>query len=275
MRQARGCRRGLQRGVQRHAVAISRLFAAKSKICSPSQGLKKCLDGHLEKIARGCFEKTFLACSTLFVIQLAQERNSSGGKGTFKLAPAWKRWSHGVILLLLGTFFARNMLVTFQRLSTVGLDAVSAICLCGCWAPLTAGCIALGTLAQPAKTVEILNSWSTILTGHAKTTSVWSSPVVCMEVIAVQTGQTLFPILFPLLGLVMPTAPVFLLPALQSTGYLPPDGILQYWVWWAILYAVEIAVYFIAALPFALSAQIMLVEIGILKALANGIRCAS
>ena len=93
----------------------------------------------------------------------------------------------------------------------------------------------------------------------------------------VQTGQSLLLILFPLLGLVVPTTLVLLLPALQSTGYVPPDGVLECWVWWAILYAMDVAVYFIAALPFALSAQaqIMVVELGILKACANRMRWAS
>ena len=272
MRQARASRRGLQRGVHRHSVRSSPQFTNEIQSDSTSRKAGTGVHCFLENAARLCFETTFSACSTLCLIQLAQERTPTGRHGIFKLAPIWKRRTHVIILLITGALVARHMLVTFQRLSTVGLDAIGSICLCGCWIPPAAAGVAIATLTKPAETAEILNSWSTILTGQAKRTSVWGSPVVCTQVIAINTGQTLFPILFPLLGLVMPGTPIFFLPALQNTGYLAPEGMFQYWGWWSVLYAVEVSVYGITLLPFALTAQILVVEVGIFKAFANGIR---
>ena len=215
MRQAGATRRDLSRGVQRHAFG-NRGRGNNPDSSSTLQRSRSLLNPVLGMAARVCFHKTFIVCSKLCLIQLVQLEVSGGKIYTF--APTWKGVLHVLVVLLLGTNIVRHTWVTWGQLETMGMDAMSAISLCGSWAILAQALISLGILMQPEQAAELLNSWSTVLNSfiqHTKMASVWNDPVVCTQVIGIVTGQTILPILFPLLGLAMPNTPIFLVP---STG---------------------------------------------------------
>ena len=123
------------------------------------------------------------------------------------------------------------------------IDVVTLTCLGGFWGQVTG--VALGVLVQPEKTAELLNTWSSILIHTAgiditKSVSVWDSPVVSAQTIVVNTGQILFPVMYPLIGLI-PSVPILALHCLRNAGILA-ENTKFYLVWWPVLYPLEVTI---------------------------------
>ena len=70
----------------------------------------------------------------------------------------------------------------------------------------------------------------------------------------------------------MPATAIFLLPSLQSAGILSPNGMLPYWVWWALSYPLEVIVYGIPLLPLGFTFQFLLALITVFKSITREIR---
>ena len=272
MRQAKANRRGLGRGVQRHVIRNRHQDEdGLNSNVSPSKS-REWLNLKLERAARFCFEKTFLTCSVLYLIQVMVQSEDCKVRKTYKYAPIWRRRVHVLVLLLLGASIALTIKVTWRRLEAAGMDATSAVCLCGSAILLGAALVGLGTLLQPAEMVQLLNSWSSVLRLHTNQDSVWSDPIVCIQVILISTAQNLFPLFFPLLGLVMREVPIFLLPSLQHAGILSTNSMIPDWIWWTLLYPVEVLMYGCPVFIFCLTGQIMVVEVGIFRNITREIR---
>ena len=274
MRQAKASRRGLQRGIQRQVVGNRRTDKNEQNCGSNSVVIRKTkswFDHLLHKGARFCFEKTFQGCSKFCLIKLVRREDFGDGK-TYERVSLWKRRLHGLVVFLIATNIARSFWITWRRLSTVGMDASSAISLCGSWALLGEALISLGIMRQEVETAELLNSWSTILGVHTRVASVWADPVVCIQVIVIVTGMTLFPFLFPVFGLAMPNTPIFLFASMQNASILSS---IPYWVWWGLFYPLEVFIYGTLVLTFGLTGQFIAVEAGIFKAITKEIRCVT
>ena len=273
MRHARASRRGISRGVQRHTIG-NRGGGKSSGGANKSSDLKsrRWLYSLLEEGAKSCFHKSFNTCSKLCLIQLVHLKGFRGGDA-YSLGPIWLRIFHPAVILLVVASIARNVWLTWRRLERVGTDVITAICLCGSWVSLGAFLIALGVLIQPAaKTTELLNSWSTILNLHTRIKTVWNDPVVCIQVIAVSTGQVLYPTLFPFLGITLPGIPIFFLPSMFDSGIINAQGMVEHWLWWAMLYPFEVIIFGTPVLLLGFTCQILVVQVGIFKAMTREIR---
>ena len=281
MRGARATRRsGLQRGVQRGTIGhLQNRSQATHEDVSLST-ITTCVDKPwwrttLEKIACRCFELTFFACSQLCLTQVVQDPYTK----QYKVAPFGRRCVNLVIWVILGANMVRNLCVCIERLA-VSMDLVTLACLTGFWGQVTGMGVGYGVLAQPKKTAQLLNTWSSI-SKHEETTAIssrldllWESPIVCMQTVVASTGQILFPLMYSLIGLVLPSVPIFALPSIQDAGLVPQHvrNSSWYWVWWAALYPLDIIVLGIALLPLALSGHIFSVEVGLLKAFLDGMQ---
>ena len=218
MKGARASRRGMQRGLQRRTVGQRQNRSdennEENNVLTDSESeAKPSWRPPLELLARTCFGLTFSACSKLCLIQVVQDPYTK----QYKVAPLWRRCINLVIWLLFVVSMVRNMWVCVERLA-VSMDLVTLTCLGGFWGQVTGIGVAYGVVAQPEKTAQLLNAWSSIAT-HMEVSLdfMWESQIVCAQTVVTNTGQILFPLIYPLIGLIIPSVPIF---ALRPYGKL-------------------------------------------------------
>ena len=279
MRKAKAERRGFDRGAQRKPLGSRRkqknddedhnpVFDAPIRVAFVDT---KSPHAVLTPVAQTCFQLTFALCSKLRLINLVQDPQTK----KYKVGAFWRRTVHVLIWTVVGISMARNLWISIEQIR-MGFDLTSLVCLGGFWGQLTGLGLGFGALVQPQKTAELLNTWSASLT-HSNadgpmTNLAWSSLLVCLQVIVINTGTTLFPLMYPLFGLIWPSIPIFLLPSLQRADFFQGNDLVPRWAWWMLLYPLEVATFAATLLPFAFTGHFLLVEIGIVKGFTGKLR---
>ena len=268
VKRAKGKRRGIQPGIERHKIK----FKSDAEAVDGDPTERKILGVQVARISHlaEAYFKAFCAIScTLCILPMEYE---FGGK----LAMTTKRgklWAHYAVLAIMSTAMAIKGVALFQFSIEYGLT-VSTLMSIGLFSPYVCGLtVGVGNFLKPRETLQLVNSWRSTLdcVGKAKGRHIsgFESLPLSLKVVGVGATTTIVPFILLTLAFLFPDLPVNAHNLVSSLGLdtNPPALVVQ-----LSFIPLESLLMVLPTVSAAFGGMVLTIGIGVLKVYYEGIR---
>ena len=261
VKKLRSCRRGIQRGVQKHRIRMSELEH------DGTGSSKRIL---ISYVARLCWSYLAKVCCSLNLLALQQSPD-----GYWILCSVKRLLIHYLILAIGLGLLVRNCVVSIHRLGHYGADTITIMCLANLVLCLIYSSATLGSTWSAVETKDVLNSWRSSLRYIEEVTgekvSCFDSKADNMKVIGCAYIYNVGPLDMALFGIFIDNAPTTCFESLRYVGMVPENPLPDF-VWRLLLSPLDLILVLGQAYTAAFSVITLAVCGGIIRLYCNQMR---
>ena len=262
-------KRGIQRGVAKHKIR-SQPLTDKPTYTRRILGIEESVYFSLGK---RCFDFWFFGSDKLYLTPFTKT-----GNGQYVPLDAKAKFGHYSAWFLM-------FLILVHQLGGVALIVLcdelkieTIICITLFLTHLMPFCFSFGTIFRPEETMDLLNSWSVILSClkevRGDVPSAFDDLSVALKLISGLLMTQLVAIIAALFSLAFSTLPTCYFPVMESVGLIP-EGLLPRFAWQLLLLPLEYATALPAVLITALTGTIILIAVAVHRIFLSELRSVS